>query len=51
MNTDEVLFLLDQQLIATYPSLTHWQGKTVLWYPDRKTFLGKNLSELLKLGY
>ena len=53
LNTDEVpIPPRSTTEVATYPSLTHWQGKTVLWYPDRKTFLlGKNLSELLKLGY
>ena len=32
--------------IATYPSLTEWNGKIVLWYPDRKYFLlGKYITE------
>ncbi|MCD6308927.1 MAG: exo-alpha-sialidase [Candidatus Latescibacteria bacterium] len=36
--------------VGTYPSLTEWHGKRVLWYPDRKHFLlGKYLpDELLK---
>jgi hypothetical protein len=25
--------------VATYTSLLHYQGRTVLWYPDRKHFL------------
>jgi len=25
--------------VCTYSSVTHWKGKTVLWYPDRKHFL------------
>ncbi len=30
--------------IGTYPSITEFRGKTVLWYPDRKRFLlGKYL--------
>ena len=30
--------------IGTYPSITEFKGKTVLWYPDRKRFLlGKYL--------
>ncbi|SDE45830.1 BNR repeat-like domain-containing protein [Paenibacillus sp. UNCCL117] len=32
--------------IATYPSLTEWEGRTVLWYPDRKYYLlGKYITE------
>ncbi len=32
--------------IGTYPSITEFQGKTILWYPDRKRFLlGKYLDE------
>ncbi|WP_262686852.1 sialidase family protein [Paenibacillus baimaensis] len=32
--------------IATYPSLTEFNGKTVLWYPDRKYYLlGKYVTE------
>jgi hypothetical protein len=32
--------------IATYPSLTEFKGKTVLWYPDRKYYLlGKYMTE------
>lgn len=31
--------------IGTYPSITEFQGKTILWYPDRKRFLlGKYLN-------
>ncbi len=34
--------------VATYTSLTHWKGKTTLWYPDRKYFLlGKHLPDEL----
>jgi len=34
--------------IATYPSLTEWQGRRTLWYPDRKHFLlGKHLPDAL----
>ena len=34
--------------IATYPSLTEWHGKRVLWYPDRKFYLlGKFLPDSL----
>ena len=30
--------------IGTYPSITEFKGRTVLWYPDRKRFLlGKYL--------
>lgn len=30
--------------IGTYPSITEFQGRTILWYPDRKRFLlGKYL--------
>ena len=25
--------------VGTYPSLTEWQGRRTLWYPDRKYFL------------
>ncbi|MDF2925074.1 MAG: BNR/Asp-box repeat protein [Paenibacillaceae bacterium] len=25
--------------IATYPSFTQWNGRTILWYPDRKYYL------------
>ncbi|TBL80468.1 sialidase family protein [Paenibacillus thalictri] len=32
--------------IATYPSLTEFQGRMTLWYPDRKFFLlGKHITE------
>lgn len=32
--------------IGTYPSITEFQGKTILWYPDRKRFLlGKYIDE------
>ncbi|MDF2927474.1 MAG: BNR/Asp-box repeat protein [Paenibacillaceae bacterium] len=32
--------------IATYPSLTEYKGRRVLWYPDRKYFLlGKYITE------
>lgn len=32
--------------IGTYPSITEFQGKTILWYPDRKRFLlGKYLDK------
>ncbi|NOU62891.1 hypothetical protein GC096_02375 [Paenibacillus sp. LMG 31461] len=32
--------------IATYPSLTEWGGRRVLWYPDRKHFLlGKDIPD------
>lgn len=32
--------------IGTYPSITEFNGKTILWYPDRKRFLlGKYLDE------
>ena len=36
--------------VGTYPSLTEWQGRRTLWYPDRKYFLlGRHLpDELLK---
>lgn len=35
--------------IGTYPSITHFKGKTVLWYPDRKRYLlGKYLDHLLE---
>lgn len=31
---------------GTYPSLTEWKGKRVLWYPDRKYYLlGKVLTD------
>ena len=34
--------------IGTYPSLTHWQGRRTLWYPDRKYYLlGKHLPDPL----
>ncbi|MBT3345705.1 MAG: hypothetical protein HN712_00385 [Gemmatimonadetes bacterium] len=34
--------------IATYPSLTEWQGRRMLWYPDRKYYLlGKHLPDSL----
>jgi hypothetical protein len=34
--------------IATYPSLTEYQGQRILWYPDRKFFLlGKRLPDEL----
>lgn len=34
--------------IATYPSLTEWQGRRMLWYPDRKYYLlGKALPDSL----
>lgn len=32
--------------IATYPSLTEWNGERVLWYPDRKYYLlGKCITD------
>jgi hypothetical protein len=32
--------------IATYPSLTEYQGQRVLWYPDRKYYLlGKYITD------
>jgi hypothetical protein len=35
--------------IGTYPSITHFNNKTVLWYPDRKRYLlGKYLDKLLE---
>jgi hypothetical protein len=34
--------------IGTYPSITQFRGRTVLWYPDRKRYLlGKDLDEPL----
>ncbi len=37
--------------IATYTSMTHYRGETVLWYPDRKFYLlGKILSDELIRG-
>jgi hypothetical protein len=34
--------------IATYPSLTEWRGRRMLWYPDRKYYLlGKHLPDSL----
>jgi hypothetical protein len=37
--------------IATYPSMTEWNGKRVLWYPDRKYYLlGKYITEALLAG-
>jgi hypothetical protein len=34
--------------IGTYTSLTEWQGRRVLWYPDRKFFLlGKDIPDEL----
>lgn len=35
--------------IGTYPSITEYKGKTILWYPDRKRFLfGKYLDKYLE---
>lgn len=34
--------------IGTYPSITEFQGKTILWYPDRKRFL---LGKYLNIGH
>ena len=32
--------------IATYTSLTEWNGERILWYPDRKYFLlGKRIGD------
>jgi len=32
--------------IATYPSLTDYKGRRVLWYPDRKYYLlGKYVTD------
>lgn len=33
--------------VGTYPSVTQWKGKSMLWYPDRKFYLlGKELPPL-----
>ena len=32
--------------VGTYPSITEWNGKRMLWYPDRKFYLlGKELTD------
>ncbi|WP_135548893.1 sialidase family protein [Paenibacillus cymbidii] len=47
MDTDGVVVGPKQTTeIATYPSLTTYKGKRVLWYPDRKYFLlGKYITD------
>lgn len=36
----------DTAEIGTYPSVTHWRGERMLWYPDRKYYLlGKRLPD------
>ena len=47
LDTDGVVFgPKGTASVAMYPSMTEWNGKRVLWYPDRKHFLlGKNVTD------